>query len=212
MEKEGRILLFAKSPVPGKVKTRLAPSLGDQGAADLHKSLVLYCLQMATESSAAPVELWCSPSAEDPFFKGCARQFPVRLRSQGEGDIGKRMGDAFEDALRHSPYALLMGTDCPSVTKDDLRAGAYALLQGADAVVSPAEDGGYVLIGLRSYAPELFTGIPWGTASVMGETRDRLQALRWQWRELPTRWDVDRTEDLKRLIVEGYGSLVPPKL
>jgi glycosyltransferase A (GT-A) superfamily protein (DUF2064 family) len=72
-----------------------------------------------------------------------------------------------------------------------------------DAVIGPAEDGGYVLIGLRRYAPELFKGVSWGTDLVLKETRERLRVLGWQWHELKERWDVDRPEDMKRLKSEG---------
>lgn len=76
-------------------------------------------------------------------------------------------------------------------------------MQGYQAVLSPAEDGGYVLIGLTQFHPMLFEGISWGTASVLPETRDRLRKLKWRWKELPERWDIDRPEDVERLKREG---------
>ena len=81
------------------------------------------------------------------------------------------MAHAFHETLKKASQALLIGTDCPSLTVDDLQEAADVLRQGIDAVIGPAEDGGYVLIGLRQYAPELFTGISWGTESVLGQTR-----------------------------------------
>jgi hypothetical protein len=206
---ECRVLVFAKAPIPGKVKTRLASSLGLLRAAALHKSLALHCLETAVASAVGPVELWCAPSVEHPFFEECSRQFRVKCVQQADGDVGRRMAHAFEEALRDASYVLLMGTDCPSLTASDLIEGCSLLKRGSDAVLSPAADGGYVLIGLRRYAPELFTGISWGTESVMDETRMRLRELRWQWHELPTRWDVDRPEDMEHLIHEGYAHLIP---
>jgi uncharacterized protein len=213
MEKtECRIMVFAKAPVPGEVKTRLASCLGASRAAALYEALVLYCLNTALASAVGEVELWCAPSADHSFFKACAKRFPVKLYQQAEGDVGMRMAHAFEGALKDVPYALLMGTDCPSVNEMDLRDGCSALRAGADAVLSPAEDGGYVLAGLRRYAPALFEGIAWGTERVMEMTRGRLRELAWQWHELPTRWDVDRPDDVDRLIREGYGLLTPSGL
>ena len=198
-----RLLVFAKAPIPGQVKTRLIPSMGAMAAASLHKKLVFHSLKTITNSGLGPVELWCTPSAEHPFFKLCAEKFQLRLRKQTDGDIGKRMAYAFDHTLRKVPSALLIGTDCPSLTQDDLKEAAEVLAQGMDAVIGPAEDGGYVLLGLRRFTPELFAGISWGTDLVLEQTRACLQSLGRQWHELKERWDVDRPEDLKRLRSEG---------
>ena len=194
-----RLIVFAKAPIPGQVKTRLFPSLGAETAAALHEQLILHSLDKAVGSGIDPVDLWCTPSSDHPFFIRCAEKFGVGLYQQTEGDIGRRMAHSFNETLKRANYVLLMGTDCPSLTCADLREGATALYQGADAVISPAEDGGYVLIGLSQYNPELFDGVSWGTESVLEETRMRLRRLGWRYHELPTRWDVDRPEDLERL-------------
>ncbi len=100
---------------------------------------------------------------------------------------------------------LLIGTDCPALTGKHLRAAASALADH-DAVLIPAEDGGYVLIGLTHAVPELFTDMPWGSAGVAAETRARLAHLGLRWRELDALWDVDRPEDLARLEVFQLAS------
>ena len=107
--------------------------------------------------------------------------------------------------------ALLIGTDCPALTADHLRAAADVLRAGSDAVLIPAEDGGYVLIGARVPHPALFDAMPWGTAGVMAETRRRLVALGLSWREPATLWDVDVPADLERLRVAGWQDLIPEK-
>ena len=94
---------------------------------------------------------------------------------------------------------LIIGTDCPALATDHLREAAQALRDGHDAVVIPAEDGGYVLIGLRRPAPALFSDMIWSTSEVMEETRRRIAALGLAWQELPPLWDVDRPQDLPRL-------------
>lgn len=99
--------------------------------------------------------------------------------------------------------AIVIGTDCPVLSADDLRAAAAALAHGHDAVVTPAEDGGYVLLGLCRPVAALFTAMPWGSNQVIAETRLRLWRTRMRWLELPASWDVDRPEDFDRLEASG---------
>lgn len=193
------VLVFAKAPVPGQVKTRLIPAVGPGGAAVLHEWLSRRTLTVATAAAIGPVELWCAPSAGHSFFRRCADEFKVRLHDQAEGDLGERMARAFAETLRAAPYALVVGTDCPGLTAADLQLAATALRRYGDAVITPARDGGYVLLGLRRFAPELFRDIAWGSGRVLDETRQRMDGLGWRWTELPEHWDVDRPEDLARL-------------
>jgi len=204
-----RIIVFAKAPIAGEVKTRLLSSMDAQTVTALYKQLVLHSLNTAVGSQVGSVELWGAPSIEHPFFLRCAEKFSVELHQQTEGDLGKRMAHAFGETLKKTPMALLMGSDCPSLTHDDLKEAKKILGQGSQAVISPTEDGGYVMIGLRQFEPTLFEGIPWGTSSVLEETRHRLRQMGWKWQELPQRWDVDRPEDVERLRREGYGHLTP---
>ncbi len=195
-----RVLVFAKAPVPGRVKTRLVPALGEDGAAQLHRELVERTLETASMAGLGAIELCCAPDTSDAFFSACAKRYGLRLRAQGEGDLGMCMARALTRALASGTPGLLIGCDCPVLTPAYLREAAAALAGGADAVFGPAEDGGYVLVGLaRMPTARLFENISWGTASVMQETRARLGQLGWRWRELATLWDVDRPEDLPRL-------------
>jgi glycosyltransferase A (GT-A) superfamily protein (DUF2064 family) len=98
---------------------------------------------------------------------------------------------------------LLIGTDCPALDVAALRAAAAALEAGDDAVLVPAEDGGYVLVGLARPVAALFDRIAWGSDRVMRESRERLRAAGLRWRELAPSWDVDRPEDLARLAASG---------
>lgn len=189
-----RIIVFAKAPIPGKVKTRLAAALGDAGAAALHRRLVERTLAAAVAARIGPVELCCSPDAGHGFFADCAAAHGVTLTEQGEGDLGARMARAFD---RAAP-AVLVGTDCPALAPGDFAAAAAAL-RDADAVFAPAEDGGYVLVALAAAAPGVFAGIDWGRSDVMRSTRARIASLGLRLRELPMLWDVDRPADLDRL-------------
>jgi rSAM/selenodomain-associated transferase 1 len=185
--------------VPGQVKSRLAPLLGETGAARLYARMVDKTLATARAAGFDPVELYCSPRVDGRFFATRRNRFGARLRSQGRGDLGERMYRAFKRVLRRHRYAVLIGSDCPALRPADLRAAARALHAGADAVLAPAEDGGYPLIGLRRVSRRLFDGIPWGGPEVLARTRRRMKALRWRWKELRTLWDVDRPEDVRRL-------------
>ena len=192
---EAALIVFARAPEPGRVKTRLVPLLGEKGAARLHARLVESTLRTARAAGFERIYLYCSPGIKSDFFRKMQEQFNVRLRSQGRGNLGDRMYGAFR---RHS-CAVLIGTDCPALRPADLRAAARFLREGADAVLAPAEDGGYPLIGLRRASRRLFVGVAWGGPQVLAQSRRRLRALGWRWKELRTVWDVDRPEDVARL-------------
>lgn len=194
--------MFARAPVPGEAKTRLIPALGAEGAAALHASLVHRALAAALEARVGPVELWCAPDASAPFFADCERELGVALRTQRGADLGERMARAFDAALGENAALVAIGSDCPALTGSTLREAAAAL-GGHDAVIAPAEDGGYVLVGLSAHVPGLFEEIAWGGPAVMAETRRRLARSARTWKELETFWDIDRPEDYERLVRSG---------
>jgi len=196
------VIVFARAPVPGRVKTRLAPLLGEQGAARLYAQMVERTLSTALAARIGRVELYCSPGIDSPYFRKIEKRFGIRLRAQGRGNLGDRM----YRALRRHPGAVLIGSDCPALRAADLRAALRALRAGADAVLSPAEDGGYPLIGLRRVSRRLFDGVSWGSGRVLEQTRRRLARLGWRWMELRTLWDVDRPDDVVRLRRSGLLS------
>ena len=194
------LLVFAKEPVPGAVKTRLARALGDERAASVHRQLAERTLATATAARAAGivgrVVLCCAPDAERPAFAEWRDRYDVSLATQTGDDLGARMRHALEAELAHGVPALLIGTDCPALDAGRI-AQAAATLADHDAVLVPAEDGGYVLVGLARPL-DAFSGIAWGTAGVMAATRANLVAARATWRELPALWDIDLPRDLAR--------------
>ncbi len=205
------IAVFAKAPIPGLVKTRLIQALGARGAARLQRRLTRQTLQVVQAAQAAQTAhaaglgdatLWCAPDPSHPFFRNLARRTGTACRAQCEGDLGRRMLHAFEARGSDGPL-LLIGTDCPPLTPAHLGMAAAALNADHDAVLLPAEDGGYVLIGLRLPLPGLFDGIDWGTDRVLAQTRDRLRSIGARWHEGETLWDVDRPDDLLRLAHTG---------
>ena len=197
------VIVIARAPRPGAVKTRLIPLLGAEGAAALHAQLVKQALETARAASFRPIELHGTPDIDDPFFRSCAGDFAVALAAQADGDLGARMLAAFQSVLASHPRALLLGSDCPALTARHLRQADRALREGTDAVFVPCEDGGYALVGLRRAEARLFDGIAWGGENVMADTRARLTGLGWRWRELETLWDVDRPADYARLVGSG---------
>lgn len=196
---ECRVLVFARAPVAGQVKTRLIPALGAEGAVALHKRLTLHAIDAAQQAYPGAVELWCAPDSRHAWFAKLARDRQLDLRDQPAGDLGARMAYALEDALGRSRRALLIGTDIAVMSADYLLAADRRLASGADVVLGPAEDGGYVLVGLTHGQPELFEGVDWGTDRVLMQTRDRLTRLSLVSAELPALWDVDTPADLARL-------------
>jgi uncharacterized protein len=194
------IIVFARAPQPGAVKTRLIPLLGPEGAAALHARLVKHTLATVRTAALGAVELHCAPDCDDDFFRFCSNRYHVGLVAQANGDLGARMAAAVSAALAVHLRVLLIGSDCPALTARHLRQANQALLDGAAAVLVPAEDGGYVLLGLTRSDKRLFEGIAWGSDTVLADTRARLRALGWRSHELEPLWDVDRPEDYQRLI------------
>ena len=189
------LIVFAKAPRPGHAKTRLIAALGAEGAAHLAERLLHATLDHAHEADVGPVELCVTPAGTHPAFAAAALRGPLVLTDQGSGDLGERMARAFDRVLSGHDRALLIGTDAPLLDAPYLRAAAAAL-DDADAVVGPAADGGYTLVGLRRPAPALFAGMRWSHDRVMSHTRERLAALGLRHVELPLLHDVDEPADL----------------
>ncbi len=192
------ILVFAKAPVPGDVKTRMIPALGEQGAALLHAALTERVLDTAC-ATGLDVTLYAAPDCGHAFFADCEEDFDVGLAPQlADADLGARMLAALNESLQDYDRAILIGADCPALTAKHLLAAIKQLEQN-DVVLTPAEDGGYVLIGATQTHSDMFANISWGGADVLANQRKALQAAGLGWQEMETLWDVDRPEDLPRL-------------
>ena len=189
-----RILIFAKAPVAGKVKTRLIPALGAEGAAALAAEMLHRTAGEAAAAALGPVELCADPEPGHPDWHG---QIPpgLDLSAQGEGDLGQRMARAARRAIDDGEHVILIGTDCPDLDRVRL-AEAAAALERHDAIIHPARDGGYVLLGLRRFDPSLFEGIAWSTSAVAAATIARIEALGWSLKVGATLHDMDEPADL----------------
>jgi rSAM/selenodomain-associated transferase 2/rSAM/selenodomain-associated transferase 1 len=193
------VAVLAKAPVPGQAKTRLAPLLGDAGAARAQRGFILRTIATARHAAIGPLELHCALGAGHRLFRWLARRHGVVCLPQAEGDIGERMAAVMTRhfAQKRPPPLLIVGTDCPVLTPAHLQQAADAL-QNHDVVLIPAEDGGYVLIGLRRELPAVFERVDWSTPRVMAQTRERLSDIGARWVELPALWDVDEPQDWQR--------------
>ena len=187
------MIVFARAPRAGQVKTRIARRIGEAAAARLHERLVRVALATARAARCGPVELHAS--ARHASFRRL--QVPVRL--QRGADLGSRMHHALRRALRRHARAVLIGSDCPALTPAAIARAARWLQGGADVVLAPAQDGGYALIGARRIRAEVFSAVEWGSDRVLAQTRANVARARLSVRFLPTVWDVDRPEDLERL-------------
>ena len=191
-------MIFCKAPVAGQVKTRLTTELSAEQAMQAHIELAQRTLQLATQPHLCPVQLWCMPTTDHAFFTKSAQTYHVTLLQQQGLDLGERMNNAFCRALNSHSRAVIIGCDCPSLTERDLEAALAALNQKSSCVLAPAEDGGYVLIGLNQPQPELFDNMPWGTERVLEQTRARIKHANLRYQELKQQWDVDTPADLAR--------------
>ena len=184
--------------MPGQVNTRLIPALGEVGAAKLHRNMLEQKLQLATDNKIASVDLYCSPDKDHPYFRQILSRFSIDLHIQVGTDLGERMAHALQQALSNHRQAVLIGTDCPPLDHLYMIEAFQALAEGADAVIGPAIDGGYILLGLSRFSHRIFEDIDWGEKSVFSQTISRLRQLAFSYVELKTLWDVDHPEDLIR--------------
>jgi len=200
----GVLAVFAKQPQRGKVKTRLQPLIGEDAALAVHNALIRYVFCNLQKASLCQVEFWVAVPDElpisdvlhDKVFTSICNIKDIHI--QIGADLGIRMAGCASAALQRADYVVLVGADCPSVDADYLRQALRHLDAGVDIVIGPAEDGGYVLLGLRKVPECLFKDVPWGSAEVLEVTRARLRQEGLAWVELEPRWDVDRPEDLAR--------------
>lgn len=202
---DARILIFAKAPQAGRVKTRLVPLLGEQGACDFHAHCLRQAVAARCAARLAPVLLYVTPDVHHPLFSELCERYPVQLRVQHGSDLGERMNNAAIESLAEASAVLLTGTDAPALSDRQLHEALSKLSAGSDVAIQAAEDGGYVMLGLRAAQPALFTDIPWGGDEVARLTRERCHASGLALFELPLGWDIDRPRDLQRLAgMEGF--------
>jgi rSAM/selenodomain-associated transferase 1 len=210
------LVIFAKAPVPGQVKTRLCPPLTPDEAATLHGSFVIDTLER-TKAAVGKLKLdmdrylACAPSSGHVFFKIMEERQGVKLIDQVGDDLGARMHHVVETMFsRGYRRTIIIGTDVPTVPLDHFKQ-ALTSLEDHDLVLGPALDGGYYLIGINQSVPELFSDIPWSTDQVLRLTQEKAAVLGLK-TALLERWrDVDTLDDLEALIEECTTDSKKPK-
>jgi uncharacterized protein len=198
------LALFARPPVPGRVKTRLSPSLPAPAACALYAAMLADAARaMAAARSDRRVVFW----ADEPGPASAPAEVGAfDARRQHGADLGARLARAFGELIASdSDRAVILGADCPSLDAGTLDR-ALAALDRSDAVIGPARDGGYYLIGLARPRPSLFEGIAWGTSSVFAQTIERAATASLRVEELEPREDIDTPEDLVRFLAHAVAS------
>ena len=195
------IAIFCKAPIAANVKTRLIPAFGAEGAKDIYVQLVERTLATARatcEAYEASASLWVADDfTHDAVRRWCeATNFPTY--QQVGADLGARMLHCLQTMSEKHQRVLLIGTDCPAFTHEHLLRAANALTESCPWVFTPAEDGGYVLVGSNAACAVPFTGIAWSTEAVMPQTRAALSTANLAWAEMATLWDVDIAADVSR--------------
>lgn len=198
----GRLCIFARTPVLGAVKRRLAEDVGPAAALAAYEDLVIDTLERLAVVPGIVSELWLAGEPNDAVSRWC-RKFDLTLRQQCGADLGQRMHHALSASLDLSPRVMLVGSDCQDID------AAYVLqadekLSDVDVVFAPAEDGGYAMVGARRAAreslAEVFREVPWGSAEVLEITLIRTREAGLSVALLPTVWDVDTLSEWQRFL------------
>lgn len=191
------MLVFAKAPVAGEVNTRLIPDIGIDAATELQSELIHSRLAALKGQGLCNVHLWCAPDCEHDFFQHCKNKYEVDLFKQQGADLGERMSLAIKESLQSFKRVVLIGTDAPSLTIDHIEESINQL-GDKEIVIGPAEDGGYVLIGMSQHCDNIFQSVLWGSDRVLEATREKIRENNLTSFELELCWDIDRFEDYRR--------------
>lgn len=201
------LIVFAKNPVLGQVKTRLAASYGPQAAVRLYTAFLLDTMDIVARwrNETVAVDpnrrlvLYVTPEYEDPVFAECVRRSGAKLLLQPDGDLGERLAQIFEKEFARGARAVCaVGSDSPTLPLH-LIEYAFRALQWQRVVLGPTADGGYWLVGARRPAPDIFTDIPWSTRMVMPRTVERLSQHQIEPHFLPFWYDVDDGNGIEAL-------------
>jgi rSAM/selenodomain-associated transferase 1 len=187
------LIIFVKNPEKGKVKTRLAATVGDDKALQIYLELLRHTRNVANQTAASRFLYYSQSIKEKDNWP--KTDFQKRLQS-GE-DLGQKMANAFREVLQHHPKAVIIGSDCASLSTEIVEE-AFKLLDKYDFVIGPAMDGGYYLLGMREFHPEVFENIAWSTDEVGSSTLLKIDQLGKTYSLLPLLSDIDHEEDWKK--------------
>jgi rSAM/selenodomain-associated transferase 2/rSAM/selenodomain-associated transferase 1 len=193
------ISIMAKAPIAGFAKTRLIPLMGAWGAARVQRQFIAQTICAAQQARIGAITLWCAADTQQRYFRALQKLQSTACEAQVGRDLGERMRRCAEHHFSQAEAAplLIIGTDCPLLSPGRLQEAARSLAH-SDACLIPAEDGGYVLLGLKKMIPEVFSNIDWSTSRVMSQTQERLAQAGASLAVLPELWDIDEPHDWQR--------------
>lgn len=189
------LLLFTKNLIAGKVKTRLAATIGNDAAMHVYKQLVQHTCNTSKTIKSTKIVFYSDFVDQQDLWSPV--DFEKAIQSRGE--LGERMQQAFDQTFKKDFHrVLIMGTDCPGISESIIN-NAFAALNTVDVVIGPAEDGGYYLLGMKQVHPILFEGISWSTSLVLEQTINGCQKQNLTYQLLDLLADVDEEKDLKHM-------------
>jgi len=199
--RQGVVLVFAKRPVLGQVKTRLAKTMGAKASCFVYSELLSRTISEI--SKVDNIQPWIVVSKQDdiPWFERVLKPNDWKVSFQAEGDIGQRMLHSFERHLGANTSVILVGSDVADFSHRDIEVGFSLLRDDGVSVIGPSTDGGYWMIGLNTLLPNIFEGIPWSSSSVFKQTIKKIRKVGNEPRLLPIRTDIDEVEDLLTLLL-----------
>ncbi len=192
------LIIFAKNPIPGKVKTRLTPHITPTKAAELYKAFIVDILSNSLRLNCDRITVAYSPiSAEKTFHRLCGQS--IHYLPQKGHNLGERMKNAFKHSFdKGTEKTVIIGTDSPTIPLSYIQK-AFDVLEEVPIVIGPTFDGGYYLVGLSEQNDKIFDDIEWSTAGVLNQTLARVKALHWKLHILPPWYDVDIPDSLEFL-------------
>ncbi|MEP3389512.1 MAG: TIGR04282 family arsenosugar biosynthesis glycosyltransferase [Reichenbachiella sp.] len=191
MSKEA-LIIFAKNPELGEVKTRLAKAVGDEAALDIYYQLLAYTQEQTAKAQIDLIVYYTTHIDEKDNW------INTQKKLQCDGDLGNKMAQAISSELEKYEKVCIIGTDCAQLKSFHIQ-GAFQKLEEHDIVIGPANDGGYYLLGMKSFEPSLFEGIDWSTDKVFSQTIKAISLLNRNYAQLPELIDVDTIEDWNKV-------------
>lgn len=191
------LIIFVKTPIKGKVKTRLQPHLSTAKTLKLYKSFVSEIIDRCSRLRGVDKFLGCAPTKKDDFLEGLAKKHKFKSFDQKGKDLGEKFINAFNDHFKQGyTKVVIIGSDSPTIPADYIKQ-AFRELEDKDFVLGPCNDGGYYLVGAKKVFGKVFKGIPWDSSEVLNQTLDKLFSLKIKFSLLPFWYDVDTIDDLK---------------
>ncbi len=197
------VVIFAREPVLGTVKSRLSPALDDAERLNLYKRMLCHTSAVVGRIEEIDASLYSVPDKEHPYLNALSKRFDFSQQVQIKGDLGEKMTAAFEDVLEHTDKSILIGSDCPFITRDYIESAISRLNDNA-VIIGPATDGGFVMIGTTDHAlmEHLFRDIEWGSSDVLETLLKNAQSSDITVELMEPLNDVDRPEDLQ--LLDGF--------